>query len=132
MFGEGIFIRVFEFAVPRFMQPLKVEVQSLDYQTGENDPDAMVISTHPRRYFAHLRLTNRTASQVVVQHVTLTINDHTLTAEDKLQLGPRDCVKHAATFSVNRDDEALENGRFQLTVKPTSGRATRVSGQFPL
>ena len=122
----------------RVRPALRVEVRLFLCEDERDEPDHLiaVITAWPRRYCAHLTLTNWTDNVVYIKNISVTINGDTtyesVQGKEFLRLEPREPKQRDVVFPIEHDEAALEAGRFQIDVVPSVGRGTRVSGEFPL
>jgi hypothetical protein len=122
----------------RLVPSIAVEVESLAYHVGANDtPDEPVVLTErSKRYCVELLLVNRRSAPVSVRSVVLWVNDRRQSKPEgdvtKIRLEARETSRQSIIFPISDADVADREGRFKLTVTPSVGRATTVTGRFPV
>jgi hypothetical protein len=127
--------RLTSWLVSMVRAPLRVEVSQVSLERIRNDGGPLVIITpHPVRYRAGIRITNRVARVVFIREIRFCLGDLSISADalPVKRLDPDDYTDADVIFPVDDGDRAAEAGPFRLTVVPTRGRTARTSGSFPL
>ena len=111
----------------RFRCPLHITVLEFESYEFVNRPsDALNhISEFPRKYWAKLRMSNRTEHEVVVQDMWVTINERLRIDahwDQKLKISPRDFEDVNVIFPVQDHANRLSGGTYELHVRATRGR----------
>ncbi len=123
------------FVVRRWRSPIAVEVRYLCYDDVRDSP-VVIARSHLRQYHARLHLVNLSARTVYLDSIRIAVGTPSVWREARIGKGihlkahePHD---DTVIFPLHNDDAPVKTGVFTVEVRPTVGRATCTSGQFPL
>ena len=106
--------------------PISLEVRSFSMDEIKNSPgDSLVIvDPYPRRYFAELRLTNRSGKTVYVRTIELRGPHGKLyrdPGERAMKIEPGELKHYDAIFPLDEGEQPV-TGNFAIVVRPAVGR----------
>jgi hypothetical protein len=124
--------------ISKFRPSIEVEVQQLYCRLVGSDPfqTPTVLTAWTKKYVIKLMLVNRKNSVVFVKDILLVIgNDkkyRPAEAVTEIGLEPHQAKIVRLVFPISDKDIPLEQGSYELSVVPTSGKQTVARGYFPV
>ena len=122
-----LLFKLWEFLLANLWPPLVLEVERFYFQDVSARPNDIVVvcSSHPRRYYAKLSLTNRTGKPAYVKSIALRAWAGKVRKEahlpNPLRLESNEFKKHDVVFPLGENEKPM-TGEFNIEITPSVGR----------